>query len=137
LVAYLADQKKAQPELAALISELETLTRSIDEHVEARRAAIKTPQYVIDLTEKFRRTLLDYEGDDALDKCNAITQAIVGVGGNQDELVGECRMVVKALRQQAGLVLAQEPRAAEMAREIRRRSQQVLRNPAGHEGARH
>jgi hypothetical protein len=137
LLAYLDEQKKDRPELADLISELETLTRSIDEHVEARRAAIKTPAYVIDLTEKFRRTLLDYVGEDALEKCNAITHAIVDVGGNQDELVGECRMVVKALRQRAGLALAQEPRAAEIAQEIRSRSQQVLRNPAGHEGARH
>ena len=130
-------RRKTGPSLAELITELETLTRSIDEHVEARSASIKTPEYVIDLTEKFRRTLLDYEGDDALDQCNAITHAIVDVGGNQDELVGECRMVVKVLRQRAGLALAEEPRAAEIAREIRRRSQQVLRNPAGHEGARH
>lgn len=137
LLAYLDEQKKAHPELAELIAELETLTRSIDEHVEARTAAIKTPEYVIGLTDKFRSTLLDYEGNDALDKCNAITRAIVDVGGNQDELVGECRMVVKALRQRAGLVLAEEPRAAGIAGEIRRRSQQVLRNPAGHEGATH
>ncbi len=137
LLDYLDQQKKAQPELAELISELETLTRSIDQHVKARRASIKTPEYVIDLTEQFRRTLLDYEGDDALEGCNAITRAIVDVGGNQDELVGECRMVVKAVRQRAGLALAEEPRAAEIAREIRRRSQLVLRNPAGHEGARH
>ena len=137
LLAYLDQQKKDRPELAELITELETLTRSIDQHVETRSASIKTPEYVIDLTEKFRRTLLDFEGDDALDQCNAITHAIVDVGGNQDELVGECRMVVKALRQRAGLALAEEPRAAEIASEIRRRSQQVLRNPAGHEGAGH
>jgi len=137
LLAYLEQQKKAQPELAELISQLETLTRSIDEHVQARSASIKSPEYVIELTDKFRRTLLDYEAADALERCNAITHAIVDVGGNQDELVGECRMVVKSLRQRAGLALAQEPRAAEIAREIRRRSQLVLRNPAGHEGARH
>jgi hypothetical protein len=80
---------------------------------------------------------LDYEADDALAKCNAITHAIVDVGGSQDELVGECRMVTKALRQRAGLILAVDPRAAEMAQEIRQRCQQVLRNPAVHEGARH
>jgi hypothetical protein len=33
--------------------------------------------------------------------------------------------------------LAQDPRMAEIAKEIRQRSQEVLRNPAGHEGARH
>jgi len=92
---------------------------------------------VIDLTEKFRQTVLDDEGDDALAKCNAITHAIVDVGGNQDELAGECRMVTKVLRQRAGLLVATNPQAAEMAAEIRSRCQQVLRNPAVHEGARY
>lgn len=137
LLAYLDRQKQDRPELAELIGEFEALARSIDEHVQARRARIKTPGYVMDLTDEFRRTLLDYDGDDALSRCNAITHAVVEVGGNQDELVGECRMVVKALRQRAGLAVAREPRAAEIAGEIRRRTQQVLRNPAVHESARH
>jgi hypothetical protein len=137
LLGYLDQQRKAHPELAELIAELETLTRKIDAHVEQRKASIKTPQYVIDLTDEFRQTVMNYEGDDALKKCNAITHAIVDVGGNQDELVGECRMVAKAIRQRAGLLLAADPRMAEIAREIRRSSQQVLRSPAAHEAPRH
>jgi hypothetical protein len=41
------------------------------------------------------------------------------------------------IRQRAGLLMAVDPRVAEIAKEIRRRSQIVLRNPANHEGARH
>ena len=52
-------------------------------------------------------------------------------------LAGECRWVVKALRQRAGILMALDPRAAPIAAEIRARTQEVLRNPAGHEGARH
>jgi hypothetical protein len=137
LTSYLDQQQEKHPELAAWLGEMRSLTAKVDEHVAARKESIKTPQYVIDLTGKFRLTVMDYEGADALEKCEAITNAIVEVGGNQDELVGECRMVVKAIRQRAGLALAVEPRAAEIAREIRDRSHQVLRNPAGHEGARH
>jgi hypothetical protein len=136
LLAYLEEQKKAHPELADFLAEMETLSRTIDARFEKRQEKIKTPQYVVDLTEKFRATLLDYEGDDALAKCKAITEAIVVVGGNQDELVGECRMAVRILRQRAGLSLATNPRAAEIAREIRSRTQAVLRNPASYEGAR-
>ena len=61
----------------------------------------------------------------------------VQIGGNQDELAGECRWAVKMLRQKAGLLLATDPRMAEVAREIRNRSQAVLRNPPNHESARH
>ena len=72
---YLAECRKAHPELSARIDELEKLTRAIDARYDARKDKIKTP----DIAAKM--------GD--------------------------------------------------IAREIRRRSQVVLRNPAGHENARH
>jgi hypothetical protein len=136
-MAYLDQQKKAHPELSAVIAELEDSARAIDAAVARRKAAIKQPQDVVDLTETFRKKLLDYEGEDALAKCTAITHAIVDVGGNQDELVGECRNAVKILRQRGALVLATDPRAAEVAREIRDRTQQALRNATSYEAPRH
>ncbi len=137
MLAYLDRQKRDYPELAEFLSEMETATRAIHERFDARKDKIRTPDYVAGLTDKFRRTLLDYEGDDALAKCKEITGAIVTVGGNQDELVGECRMAVKILRQRAGLAVALDPRTAEIAEEIRRRTQAVLRNPASYEAPRH
>jgi hypothetical protein len=137
LLAYFAEQKKARPELAEFLAEMETLAKGIDATVARRKASIKTPQYVVDLTEEFRQKLLDYEGDDALKQCTRITHAIVDVGGNQDELVGECRNAVKVLRQRAGLALATNPRAVEVAREIRDRTQKVLRNATSYEAPRH
>ena len=136
-LAYLAEQKKAHPELADRLAELETIARGIDAKVAARKAEIKTPEQAAEMVGEFRKTVLDYEGEDALAKCKRFTEGWVGIGGNQDELVGECRWVVKMTRQRAGLLMATEPRAAEVAKEIRRRSQIVLRNPANHEGARH
>jgi hypothetical protein len=136
-LAYLAAQKKAHPELAGTLADLEASAGAIDEAFARRKASIRTPQYVVDLTEQFRKTLLDYEGDDALKRCTTITHAIVDVGGNQDELVGECRNAVKVLRQRAGLVMAVDPRAAEIAREIRDRTQKALRNAASYEAPRH
>jgi hypothetical protein len=136
-LAYLQRQQKAHPELSGVLAELEASARAIDAALARRKAAIKTPQYVVDLTETFRKTLLDYEGEDALKKCTAITEAIVEVGGNQDELVGECRNAVKILRQRAALALAADPRAVEVAREIRDRTQKALRNATSYEAPRH
>ena len=123
--------------MSGVLTDLQASARAIDAAVAKRRAAIKTPQYVVDLTETFRKTLLDYEGDDGLKKCQKITFAIVDVGGNQDELVGECRNAVKVLRQRAALALATDPRAAEVAREIRDRTQKALRNATSYEAPRH
>jgi len=52
-------------------------------------------------------------------------------------MVGECRWVVKALRQQAGILMARDPRMAAVATEIRARTQKMLRGGAAYEGARH
>ena len=64
-------------------------------------------------------------------------RALVVIGDNQDELSAECRWALKTLRQRAGILLALDPRVAPIAAEIRVRTQEALRNPAGHEGARH
>jgi len=137
LLAYLAAEKKAHADLAGPIEDLERLTREIDARVAARKDSIKTPDEAARMIEEFRRTVLDDEGPDALAKCKKFTGAIVEIGGSQDELVGECRWAVKVVRQRSAMAAAREPRLAEVAREIRTRSQKVLRNPAGHEGARH
>ena len=134
---FLAQQKQTHPELSSFLTEMETLAHRIEEACQQREEKIQTPQYVKNLTDEFRRTLLDAEGPEAVAKCKEITEAIVVVGGNQDELVGECRQAVKVLRQRAGLAMATEPRATSIAEEIRARTQKVLRNAASYEAPRH
>ena len=137
MVAFLEEQKKGQPELEGVLSEMQVTTRKIDDYFMKRKDGIKTPEYSTQLVDDFRATLVDYEGNDALAKCKKTTSALVGVGGNQDELVGECRMVVKILRQRAAMAMAADPRMAQVAREVRARTQQMLRKPASYEAPRH
>jgi hypothetical protein len=134
---YLAEQKKAHPELTDFINEMDQLTQEIDKHMAARKDKIQTPEHVAQMNEDFRKRVLDYDGPDALKRCKEYAEALVEIGGNQDELVGEGRYVVKALRQRAGIRMALDPKVAPVAQEIRTRTQQALRNPANHEDARH
>ena len=134
---YLAEQKKAHPELNQFITEMENLTAEIDKRVANRVEEIKTPEYVAKMNEDFRKNVLGYEGDDAYKRCRNYAEALVVIGGSQDELAGECRWAVKALRQRAGIMMALDPRVGPIALEIRNRTQETMRNPAGHEGARH
>jgi len=134
---YLAAQHKAHPELAEFIVAMDNLTQEIDKRMAARAAKIKTPEHVAKMNEDFRKNVLDYDGPDALKRCREYTQALVVIGDNQDELSGECRWVVKTLRQRAGILMALDARVAPIASEIRVRTQEALRNPANHEGARH
>jgi hypothetical protein len=134
---YLAEQKKAHPELTDYLNEMDKIAQEIDKRVAARADKIQTPAHVAAMNEEFRKNVLNDEGPNALAKCKQYAEALVVIGDNQDELSGECRWVVKALRQKAGLLMAVEPRAAPVAAEIRARTQEALRNPANHEGAHH
>jgi hypothetical protein len=137
VLEYLAEQKKARPELAGSLAELEKLARTIDARVAARQELIKTPEYAVQLAQEFRQTVLDKDDPGALARCQKITAAWVQMGGNQDHLAGECRWAVKFLRQRAGLLMAQDPRVTEVCREIRRRAQAAMEHPAGHEAIHH
>ncbi|MCX7013897.1 MAG: carbohydrate binding domain-containing protein [Candidatus Sumerlaeota bacterium] len=135
--AYLEEQKNAHPELSEPLAELEALARRIDDKYAERQEKIKTPDFVAQTVEDFRKTVLNDQGDDAAAQCKLFTERWVDIGGNQDELVGECRWAAKMLRQRAGLMMAADPRLADVAKKIRQRSQVVLRNPANHESAEH
>jgi hypothetical protein len=137
LLDDLAAQKRAHPDRAGPLAELERIARTMDERFGARKDAIKTPALAQKMCDEFRRSMIDYEGDDAAAKCKAFTKALVKIGGNQDELAGECRWAMKMIRQQAGLMAVREPRLAEVAADIRERTREVMRRPAGHEAARH
>lgn len=135
--------------------EMDALLREIDERVAARLESIRkkskviegiaaglgeftTPACVKELNRLFVEKLIDYEGSDWKDRLKKeYTDPLTAIGGEQDEMVGECRWVVKALRQKAGLLMATEPGAAAAASEIRARTQKMLRGATAYEGARH
>jgi hypothetical protein len=117
--------EKAHPELQEPIAELEKIAEEIDLRYKAREEKMKTPDDVAKMNDDFRRDVLDYEGKDALDRCMKYALALVVIGDNQDELSGECRWVVKALRQKAGLLMAADARMAPIAAEIRSRTQEA------------
>jgi hypothetical protein len=134
--ALLAEQKKAKPELADALAPLEKLLGEIDRAVEARKEKIRTPAEHAAHFAEFRKSLLAAEGVEAAARVKAWTAALVEIGGSQDELVAQCRWVVKNVRQKAGLLRLEDPRTAAVAGDVRARAQEVLRNPSVHESTR-
>jgi hypothetical protein len=155
---YLAAQREARPELKEGIDALEAIAKEIDTRVEAhmdtmrknpklapfaaevaaRNEETTPPALAAALNRVFLKTLLDYEGADWKDRLKKeYTDPLTAIGGAQDEMVGECRWVVKALRQKAGILVATDPKIAPLATEVRSRTQKILRGGAAYEGARH
>ncbi len=137
LAKELEERRAAHPEAGAFLDEMDRFLKEIDTRYEARREKIKTPDDVAKMNEDFRERIMVDESPGAKDKCKAWAEALVEVGSNQDELAGECRWLLKNMRQRAGVLMAAAPAVAPLAEEIRAKVQVVLRNPAGHEGARH
>jgi hypothetical protein len=159
LRSWLAQQRTAHPELEEPLSSLEALAREIDMRVEPRVRAILNyatlkqiaakvveqkneptpPALAAELNREFiSHGLVGYDGKDWKERIRKeYTDPLTTIGGQQDEMVGECRWVVKALRQKAGMLMATDPRMAPIAAEIRIRTQKMLRGGAAYEGARH
>jgi hypothetical protein len=157
--SYLAEQRAAHPELEESLNSLDKIAREIDQRVEPRMRAIlqhptlkqvvakvaeqetepTPPALAAQLNREFvAKGLLAYEGADWKERIKKeYTDPLTEIGGEQDEMVGECRWVVKALRQKAGILMATDPRMAPIAAEIRVRTQKMLRGGAAYEGARH
>jgi len=129
MLGYLEKKKKDRPDQAQFLGEMEAIMHQMDVGIDKRKEKINTPEFNQQLINEFRTQLMDYEGEDALSRCQEITAKVVEIGGNQDNLVGECRLVVRRLRQAATLAAAKDPRVADTAREIRNLTQQILRNP--------
>ena len=153
--AYLAEQKKAHPELKEPLDSLDAIASEIDLRVAAGMDRIQKSKMLADVTGRLKdptppdlatqlnrdfiaKGLHEYEGTDWKDKLKReYTDPLTAIGGSQDDMVGECRWVVKALRQKAGILMATDPKMAPVALELRARTQKVLRGGAAYEGARH
>lgn len=134
---YLAGAKAQHPELADFVDIMEKYNGAIAEAFNSRKEGIRSVPFAQELADRFRRDVAGYTGADASKKCAEITIEFVNIGDNQDELVAECRLAVKILRQQAALAVQTDPRVAAVVREIRDRTRNVLREPVSYEGARH
>ena len=130
---YLAAQKKAHPSLAKEITTLERILAEADGHLEAREKHLKPVSYVVGITEEFRRTMVGYDGPDALPRLKKYTDELTEIGDAQDSLVARLRWVVKTLRERSALLMTRNPELAPVARVIRERSRNTLKNPAIHE----
>jgi hypothetical protein len=124
MLKYLGEQKKAKPELAEFIGKLEAQTGRI----QTNKVDGATP--VAGLAAQLRPAIT---ADLPKASAEGVTEGIMNIGLGQDNAVARCRNTVKILRQMATIEMAVNPKSAEVAREVRKRTQAALRNPLGHE----
>ena len=134
---YLEQQKRRDPRCAAFCDELLAMTKRLDQMFQQKRESIRSPEFARQCANDFRKNLLTASGEDAYPRCAAQMAVFTSIGGAQDGLVASCRMIVKTLRQRAGIALAVNPELKDVAAGIRARTQAMLRNPTPYEAPRH
>jgi hypothetical protein len=135
--AYLEERKRLQPAHADFLDEQLSVTKRLDQFFANSKEKIYSPEDAQRNADLFREQLLGYTEKDAPEKCADQMAVFTSIGGAQDGLVASCRMLVKTLRQRAGIVMALDPSLKEVATEIRSRTQAILRNPTPYEAPRH
>ncbi len=129
---FLQATASSQPELKAYLDPLAQIVQRIPDEYNVQRENIKSLEYAEELSRK-TLALLQKKDPKNLPTCLDLGQAWRGMGGAQDGLLGEYHILVRKLFQEAGYSCLNQPRAVDVAREIRRRGRQCLRNPDGYE----
>jgi hypothetical protein len=122
----------SQPELKAYLDSLIQIVQRIPEQYEVQKENIKSLEYTAELSRK-TLALLQKKDPKNLPTCLDLGKDWRGMGGAQDGVLAEYHIIVRKLFQEAGYNGLNQPKAVDVAREIRRRCRQCLRNPDGYE----
>jgi hypothetical protein len=132
LIPFLEEQEKSAPDLKPQLDNLKEVAQQILQEYDVQKENMKSLGYADDLV---RRTLALTDKKDAnnLDAYMELLKAWRAMGGAQDYVLAQCHALTRKLFQEAGYKLVTKPKAALLAKEIRARCRQCLRNPDGYE----
>jgi hypothetical protein len=123
---------KAAPELQAYGDELKQLAQRISEEYNVQRDNMKSLEFAGTLTQR-TMALTNRKDPKNLQAYMDLLKEWRAMGGAQDYLVAQCHALTRKLFQDAGYSSVSNPKAVELAIEVRNRCRQTLRNPDGYE----
>jgi len=132
MTKFLHTTATAQPELKTYLDSLVQIVQQIPDQHEVQKENIKSLEYTDELSRK-TLALLQKKDPQNLPTCLDLGKDWRGMGGAQDGLLAEYHIIVRRLFQEAGSGCVNQPKAVDVAREIRKRCRQCLRNPDGYE----
>ncbi len=132
MIKFLRATESSQPELKAYLDGLLQIVQRIPEQHNVQKENIKSLEYADELSRK-TLALLQRKDPQNLPACLDLGKKWRGMGGAQDALLGEYHITVRKLFQEAGYNCLIQPQAVDVAREVRNRCRQCLRNPDGYE----
>ncbi len=125
--------RRDAPELKPVADTIEEIAREIEAEYQEKLKTIHTPDHVVKLGEQLK-ALTGANEPENLGAAKALLRELRDIGGTQHRMIGDYRVAVKRLRQEAVIAAATQPAAIKFAEQIRDLAQQVLRHRYGVEG---
>ena len=113
-----------------LLDEAEKTAKGIEALYQEKLPIIKNPEHAAEVGRRIRE-LASHSDPENLGQCKTLTRELRDVAGTQHRLTGDYRVMVKRLRQEAGIQGAEDPATAKMAEKIRKLGGQILRKKYG------
>ncbi|MDH4238831.1 MAG: hypothetical protein OEW48_04655 [Phycisphaerae bacterium] len=132
MMSFLNLQSKSNPDLKPFLDSMETITQQIPREYDRQKENIKTLKYAAELARE-TKALTQKQDTKNLPAYLALGEKWRAMGGAQDELIGRFHSVTRKLFQEAGYSCINQPKAVDIAEQIRARCRKCLRNPDGYE----
>jgi hypothetical protein len=111
---------------AQLLGEAEKSAKEIETLYQEKLPTIKDPVHAQELGRRIKE-LASRSDPENLGECKTLTYELRDIAGTQHLMVGDYRVMVKRLRQEAGILGAENPAVAKAAEPIRKLGAQILR----------
>ncbi|MDT8303420.1 MAG: hypothetical protein RQ760_18215 [Sedimentisphaerales bacterium] len=132
MIEYLNLAEKSAAGLKPYIDNMRAIAQEILQGYEVQKENMKDLAYAAELSRQ-TKSLTRKKSSQNLPIYNDLSLKWRRMGGAQDTVVGQCHTITRKLFQEAGYGCVNHPEAVEIAREIRRRCRECLRNPDGYE----
>jgi hypothetical protein len=132
LLTVLKVQESSAPALKEYAENLAAIAQQILQEFDAQKDNMKSLSYAQELVTKTMR-LTEKKDKGNLEAFMQLLKDWRAMGGAQDYVVAQCHVLARKLFQEAGVGALHEPRAVPLAKDVRARCRQVLRNPDGYE----
>ena len=132
MIKFLHATGDSSPELKPYLDNLEQIAQQIPREYATQKENIKSLAYADELSRR-TKALTTRKDPQNLPTYKDLSEKWRAMGGAQDGLLGQYHVTVRKLYQEAGYGCLTQPKAVEVAQEIRKRCRQCLRNPDGYE----
>jgi hypothetical protein len=121
---------RAAPPSGGLCDEGARSATEIETLYQTRLPTIQNPAHAEQVGRRIKE-LAARSDPENLGECKTLTRELRDIAGTQHRMVGDYRVIVKRLRQEAGIRASEDPGATKTAESIRKLAGQVLRQKYG------